>query len=54
MRHRVRAVPLKHCKRGQTIYKALSAVGAKPTWRGRSRPTAADGGATAACCSTPS
>jgi group II intron reverse transcriptase/maturase len=30
MRHRVRAIQLKHWKRGKTIYKALSAIGAKP------------------------
>lgn len=30
MRHRVRAIQLKHWKRGKTIYKALSAMGAKP------------------------
>ena len=30
MRHRVRAIQLKHWKRGKTIYKALSALGAKP------------------------
>lgn len=30
MRHRVRAVQLKQWKRGKTIYKALSAMGAKP------------------------
>jgi RNA-directed DNA polymerase len=30
VRHRVRAIQLKHWKRGKTIYKALSAMGAKP------------------------
>jgi group II intron reverse transcriptase/maturase len=30
IRHRVRAIQLKHWKRGKTIYKALSAMGAKP------------------------
>lgn len=30
IRHRVRAVQLKHWKRGKTIYKALSAMGANP------------------------
>lgn len=30
MRHRVRAIQLKHWKRGKTIYKALLAMGAKP------------------------
>jgi RNA-directed DNA polymerase len=30
MRHRVRAIQLKHRKRGNTTYKALLAKGAKP------------------------
>ncbi|QPI27372.1 hypothetical protein I0J99_07810 [Sinorhizobium meliloti] len=30
MRHRVRAIQLKHWKRGKTTYKALLAKGAKP------------------------
>jgi RNA-directed DNA polymerase len=30
MRHWVRAIQLKHCKRGKTIYRELTALGAKP------------------------
>jgi hypothetical protein len=31
MRHRLRAVQLKQWKRGKTIYRELTALGAKPT-----------------------
>ncbi len=54
MRHRVRAIQLKHWKRGRTIYRELTALGAKPEGPGRWRRTAVAGGATAACASMPS
>ncbi|WP_412458881.1 group II intron maturase-specific domain-containing protein [Sinorhizobium meliloti] len=51
MRHRVRAIQLKHWKRGKTTTRPCLPRAPSPKWHGRSRSTAADGGATAACCS---
>ena len=52
MRHRLRAIQLKHWKRGTTIYRELRHLGASlHRSRNRWRPTAAAGGATAACSS---
>ena len=49
MRHRLRAIQLKHWKRGTTIYRELRALGRMPGWlRDRWRQTPAAGGATAA------
>jgi len=55
MRHRLRAVQLKQWKRGRTIFRELTALGAEPDVAQRvGRETPAPGGATAGCSSTPS
>jgi hypothetical protein len=48
MRHRRRAIQLKHWKRGTTMDRELLAMGANPTTPDGSPPTAHAGGETAA------
>ena len=52
LRHRLRAIQLKHWKRGTTMYRELVALGASPMLRAGGGQRRA-GGATAACASMP-
>ena len=47
LRHRLRAIQLRHWKRPKTIYRELKAMGPVKMWPSRWEVTAIDGGATA-------
>ena len=52
LRHRLRAIQLKQCRRGKTIYRELRVLVPNPGLPDKWRPTAGAGGVTAGCCST--
>ena len=52
LRHRLRAIQLKQCRRGKTIYRELRVLVPNPGLPDKWRPTAGAGGVKAGCCST--
>ena len=53
IRHRLRMVQLKQWKRGKTIYREMTRLGAAGMWPAGWRPTRDAGGRTPPSCSTP-